>query len=170
MGACCTKSDQVDKEKDLTTLSFSKLPDFTMANTNTKAKVVSVYDADTIRVVFEFRGEWCKKPMRIHGIDAPEIKPPRSIPDRELHMEAGRLARDVVSKWILGRVVTIHLEKEDKYGRALGSITMGNGKDLSQELIKAQLALPYGGKTKNEWTRVDLTYCISSARHLLSLS
>lgn len=175
MGTCWSKKKKKQhdvasaKLDQLKSLSFSQLPDFTMAGTKTHAKVVSVYDADTFRVVFEFRGVWCKKQLRLKGVDAPEIKPTKTTPDRELHIEAAKLARDVVSKWILGKIVLISLEKEDKYGRALGSVTLSNGHDLSDELLQKGLVLPYNGKTKTEWYRVDLTHCVASANHLLKI-
>ena len=60
---------------DLLNQSFSDLEKFTYAGLLTKAKVVDVYDGDTITIVFYHNGQPIKDSFRMLGYDSPEMKP-----------------------------------------------------------------------------------------------
>ena len=51
-----------------------KVPEFSLKNEVKKAKVVSVYDGDTIRVVFPILNKLYKWNCRITGVDTPELR------------------------------------------------------------------------------------------------
>ena len=88
-----------------------------------KAKVVSVYDADTITLDIEktidigFNTEltwkWKNRKCRLFGIDAPEMRGEERL--------KGILARDALRALILGKYITIktYKDKSGKYGRIL---------------------------------------------------
>lgn len=60
------------------------------------ARVERVYDGDTINVLtaLDNREPYYEYSLRILGIDAPELTPPRRMEHRELHVEAAKVARD----------------------------------------------------------------------------
>jgi len=95
-------------------------------------KVVSAYDADTIRVDFDLGLDvWVKKQIiRLHGINAPEL--------RGAEKEAGYAARDFLREMILGKEVVIQTfkDKKGKYGRWIGEIWL-NGVSVNKALVDA---------------------------------
>jgi micrococcal nuclease len=108
-----------------------------------KARIVSVYDGDTIRADIDLGfGIWTKnQPIRVYGIDAPE-----------LGTVAGRAARDFAIKNLLhngeaGLEVTLrtYKDRKEKYGRYLGSITLPDGTDFSGLMVSEGHAVPYFG-------------------------
>lgn len=108
------------------------------------------YDGDTCMVsipgIHPLFGDHI--PVRLLGIDTPEIKG---------HCEHEKLlaikARDF-ARVFLSEAKEVHLVKAsrgDKYFRVLGRL-VADGRDLSQSLIDAQLAVAYNGGTKTaQW-------------------
>ena len=82
-----------------------------------KAKVISVYDGDTVtcEVDLGFEIKMTIK-VRLYGIDTPEL--------RGEEREAGLVVRDIVREMILDRYVILKTmkDKTGKYGRYLGNI------------------------------------------------
>lgn len=122
------------------------------------AKVVSVYDGDTITVATRLKGEqfWLYK-LRLLGLDTPEIHPRYSTPDRARHQAAAQLVNEhLVAKIPLGSVIVVEFSKEDKYGRALGTLhttrySFGSyykNENVNRWLIDMGYALPYTGGAK----------------------
>lgn len=117
--------------------------------------VESVYDGDTIRVIFPLPqlkdSEDYLWSCRIIGIDTPEL---RGVSEKE--KEWGLRARDRVRELILDRQVTLDLGGFDKYGRLLSSVSIegarGTLQDIGQLLIDENLARPYDGTgTRMNW-------------------
>ena len=52
----------------------SSVPFFTLKGHKCRAKVVHVYDGDTVHLVFEFLGQMFKWHTRIAHVDTPELK------------------------------------------------------------------------------------------------
>ena len=52
----------------------SSVPFFTLKGNKCRAKVVHVYDGDTIHLVFEYLGHLFKWHTRIAHVDTPELK------------------------------------------------------------------------------------------------
>jgi micrococcal nuclease len=101
-----------------------------------KAKVVSVYDADTIRVHIdlgfgtEIRGLFGKGvAIRLYGINAPEI--------RGEEREQGIISRDKLRELILDKEITINTlkDKTGKYGRYLGILYTEDGTNINDWLV-----------------------------------
>ena len=84
------------------------------------AKVISVYDGDSIRVNIDMGfSTWIlNKPLRLKGINAPEV--------RGQDRAAGIAARDALRALILGEDIIIHVSKrathKGKYGRYIADI------------------------------------------------
>jgi micrococcal nuclease len=89
------------------------------------AKVVGVHDGDTITVL---QGRTQVR-IRLHGIDCPESR-----------QAFGTRAKQLTSELVFGQVVTIRPRTRDRYGRTVAEIVLPDGRDLSQELVRAGLA------------------------------
>jgi micrococcal nuclease len=98
-----------------------------------RAKVVGVYDGDTITVDIDLGlHAWIRdEKVRLARINAPEV--------RGAERGKGLAARDFLSALILGRDIIIETlqDREEKYGRYLGEVwlksdvgTYGNINDL----------------------------------------
>lgn len=115
-------------------------------------KVVSVYDGDTIKVNVS---GWPaivgnKISVRVNGIDTPEMRD-KSVKIKEL----ANLAKDFVNRKLrkAEKVELLNMQR-DKYFRILADVEI-DGNNLGELLIKAKLAKPYDGGTKDAWTIND---------------
>lgn len=106
-------------------------------------RVDSVYDGDTLRV---FTPDGRSVPVRVLGIDAPEMRAP--VPPEDLgrsdapepHAECGAVnARDLARSLLLGNSVSLQEDPEqgdkDNHGRLLRYVTLPDGKDLAEQLL-----------------------------------
>jgi len=136
-----------------------KLKDCTYANTEKfnfkdkifEAKVVKVYDGDTITAVFMVFGEFYKFSIRMDGYDSPEIK--SKNPDeekKELEKKWARASRDFLSSMIMNKIVLLKCEDYDKYGRILGRVEL-DGKDINDIMLTRGYCRAYGGGHKYDW-------------------
>lgn len=119
------------------------------------AKVLEVYDGDTITVGFRFNGGYWRSSVRLYGIDAPELRPRkanRSIESLNQERKAAILARDFLSDMILDKIVEVHVSPKntDKYGRLLGAVFIKN-KNVSELMLEHEHARRYFGKNKIEY-------------------
>ena len=112
-----------------------------------RAKVISVYDADTMRVDIDLGfGVWLKnQSLRWLGIDAWEV--------RGEEREDGLVARDRVRELILDKEVILKTYKDSKgkYGRWLAEVYTSSTvlleweNSINQQLINEGHAEPYAG-------------------------
>ena len=82
--------------------------------------------------------------VRIFGINAPEVHS-KDIGEKARGIAAKTFAESLAPD---GSVVIVRSAKEhgqDKYGRWLASILLGNGKDFAVEMTMAGHALPWDG-------------------------
>ena len=110
-----------------------------------QAKVVDVYDGDTIKVVFPVQGKLYKFNCRIQHVDTPEIRT-----RNKLEKKYALKVRDHLREKILGKIVNIVCDDFDKYGRLLIDIKIEN-KLISEWLIANDYAFEYDGGTKKSW-------------------
>ena len=108
-----------------------------------QAKIVYVYDGDTVHVVFKVFGTYYRWNCRICGVDTPEIR----TKNKE-EKEKGIKVRDELRTRLQDKIVTIKCYEFDKYGRLLIDVYMDDGGLLSQWLIKNQYGYAYHGGTK----------------------
>ena len=87
-------------------------------------RVIDVYDGDTITVIFEHFGKINKWKVRLYGINTPELRPSRSLENRDEIIDNARKARDFLKSLIMNPNQLIYLEcKEfDSFGRILANI------------------------------------------------
>jgi micrococcal nuclease len=110
-----------------------------------KAKVVSIYDGDSLRLDIDlgFKIVMQNQRGRLLGIDTPEL--------RGDERESGLVARDYMRDLLLGKEVIITTIKDSygKYGRWLIEVflpdeTQESGfLDVNKHLISEGLAVPY---------------------------
>lgn len=151
--------------QELMTYSFDELNKFTFNGLMTKAKIVDVYDGDTVTLVFYFNNIPIKDSFRMFGYDAPELKPLKTIPHRELHIRAGQFVRDFLKQKILGQVVWVKFCQEEKYGRLMGFLYMVNPdqssvfneeNNINEFVISKGYGKPYEGGHKSEFSEHEL--------------
>ncbi|WP_412053226.1 thermonuclease family protein [Pokkaliibacter plantistimulans] len=112
------------------------------------SEVTSIYDADTFTVNIQnwpgIVGE--RVPVRVYGIDAPEIKGqcPR---EKNLAQQAKQVTVAALRR---ARVIELRHLQRDKYFRILADVYIDNVK-LADLLINKRLAYPYFGETKQKW-------------------
>lgn len=88
-----------------------------------RAKVIKVYDGDTIKVILNGRVE----KVRLIGIDCPER-------DEKGYWQALNFTkRALLHKKV---IIEYDQEKRDRYGRLLAYIFLENGKFINEEILK----------------------------------
>lgn len=129
------------------------------------AKVVDVYDGDTVKVVFPIHNNFYRWNCRLINVDTPELRTKCKI-----QKKYGYKVRDALRKKILNKIILIHCNEFDKYGRLLINIydnieskLIQNGggniqvelnekESINQWLIDNKYAFYYDGGTKNNWS------------------
>ena len=113
-----------------------------------EAKVESVYDGDSIRIMFPFNNTMYKWNCRLNGIDTPEI---RTKCDTE--KSYGILVRDELRKMINKKVINVVCHQLDKYGRLLITVFTKEGDlNINDWLIEKGYAFKYDGGKKKSWS------------------
>ncbi len=115
-----------------------------------KVSLASVYDGDTFRVHLACKyGVFCKTiPIRVRGVDCPEIKG-GSAETKALAKQAKAFTKNFLKS---GKILLRNCGR-DKYFRLLCDVKV-NGKNLGEELIKADHAVPYDGGTKTPFNPI----------------
>ena len=117
--------------------------ELSLENQEVIGKVVSVYDGDTIKVVFLLADKLYKWNCRLDGVDTPELRT-----RNDLEKELGYRVRDKLREKILNKIVKIKCGEFDKYGRILVKVYKKNI-DINQWMIDQGHGYPYyGGKKK----------------------
>ena len=106
-----------------------------------KAKVIDVYDGDTVRLEVQlgfgltWRGVDNKGlKIRLFGINTPEV--------RGKERPEGLISRDRLREQILGKHITLKTirDKTGKYGRYLGVLIKEDGTNMNEWLVSEGLA------------------------------
>lgn len=119
---------------------------FSLKGYKTDAKVVKVYDGDTIHVVFHYFDKFYKWTCRISHVDTPELR----TKDLE-EKKKGYEARDKLRELIFEKTVQLTCQDFDKYGRLLVEIEI-EGVKVDEWLIQNGYAKKYEGGTKEKWS------------------
>jgi endonuclease YncB( thermonuclease family) len=136
-------------ESELAECSLGSCPKFAVSG-EFFAKVVKVYDGDTITVAMKPFSELGVRQfqVRMHGYDSPEIRPPRSAVGRERTIERAREARDALAAMILDEIVLLEvLPENDKYGRLLCKVRH-RGVVVNDAMVKNGHGYEYFGGAK----------------------
>jgi len=123
MGLCCSDTSSTpDDSPPSPPTGPQPVSRFSLCNEVCWAKVVDVYDGDTITVhMLSSIGlhEW---KVRMADYDAPELKPSLKLPDRDLHVQHGYTCRRILRRLLLNHEVLVYCGGWDKYGRLLGTV------------------------------------------------
>ncbi len=108
--------------------------------------VASVYDGDTFKINLNCSlAVYCEKvPVRVRGVDCPEIKG-----KTEKEKRLAQKAKEFTKNFLADGPVTLTDCGRDKYFRLLCDVTNNTGKDLAEELIKHNLGYAYNGGKKS---------------------
>ena len=130
---------------DWSSVTYDNTPEFSLKGFNFNAKVLSVYDGDTVKVAFPFNGVMYRWNCRLEGVDTPELRT-TNLKEKQFGYEV----RDLLRAKILDKVVYVKCGEFDKYGRLLIYISL-DGEQINQWLIDNEYAFSYDGGTKKEW-------------------
>jgi micrococcal nuclease len=111
-------------------------------------KIDKVVDGDTVDVFIDLGfSVWHKERIRLTGIDTAEKNTP-----------LGKALKKFLIDNLEGKLVRLQVSKPDKYGRYLGTVFLKDSTvSINDQLIKANLAKPYGGDSKvGLWTAEEL--------------
>jgi endonuclease YncB( thermonuclease family) len=141
-------------------------PNFSLAGLSTHARVVSIYDGDSMTCIIPVFGQFCKFSIRLYGIDTCEIRSKRPE-NKELAIKARNRLIDLVTQdaapssletkkeidaFLDANVYLVHLHcrQSDKYGRILAEVHKDSSEkfSFSDILIQERLAYEYKGDTK----------------------
>jgi endonuclease YncB( thermonuclease family) len=119
----------------------------------TKAKVLGVYDGDTITIAAYYADAYRKFNLRIYGIDCAELKG-----GTEETKKQARMAKKYVTDTLLNRIVTVEIlnnrldmdgkKIHDKFGRLIGKVYDQQNCNIAGTLVNMGLAKEYYGGTK----------------------
>jgi len=136
--------------------------DFSYEGLVVNGRVVSVYDGDTLRIVFRYKGELQQHNCRMLGYDSPEMKPPIQNKNRELEKNAALLAKAALEKLVnqTRSYVKVECHGFDKYGRILVVLYSRNRcwcgtnfkeYNINKYMIENGFGVPYDGGTKSSF-------------------
>lgn len=114
----------------------------------TVARVLDVYDGDTVTLGFCLKGELVTFKGRLMGIDTPELR------SKDPHEKALALnAKNVLVNLILGKQVHVLFAGNDKFGgRALVHLYTEKWQSVSQHMLTMAPCQAYDGGTKKPWS------------------
>lgn len=159
-------------DKDTAIQTFQRagtsVPEFSLKGQEMWARVVSVYDGDTMTVILPMAGSVYKYSLRMNGIDTCEIKS-----KLEENKRKAIQARNTVLSWVMPtasiqateayakkdieemllkdiHLVYIRCDSFDKYGRLLADVyaSPSDTTSFSDKLVELKLAYRYYGETK----------------------
>jgi micrococcal nuclease len=147
---CCQKKEEIDIQVVVPTkvllcdeIKWEDTEPFVFPVT--EARVIKVYDADTITIAAKLPYETSslyRISVRLKGIDAPEIKG-SSAEEKTMALEA----KEFLISMVLNKTVRLENKENEKYGRLLADVFLGNI-HINDLLLKERFAIPYDGGTK----------------------
>ena len=111
-----------ESDEELLAATDKSVPLHSMDGIKSKAKVVGVYDGDSITIVMKYNNKLDKFKIRMTGYDAPEMRPAKTSKNKEAEVEQAKAAKELLKEKILDKIVMLHCHEFDKYGRLLGTV------------------------------------------------
>jgi micrococcal nuclease len=103
-------------------------------------KVVSIADGDTFTILVNNQ----QIKIRLHGIDCPEKG-----------QDFSNVAKEFLSGYVFGKIVTVQDMETDRYGRTIGNVSV-DGINVNEKLLEAGLAWHYKTYDKNPgWAKLE---------------
>ncbi len=145
----CTESEEIINQLQK---CDKKTPKFTLEGEIRLCKVVDIYDGDTCRVVFNHNNHINKWNIRMTGYDTPEMRPSKSLPNRD-EIKAKAIESKMYLKSLImneNQLVYLKCGTFDKYGRLLGEMYINKEDTVSvnQQMIDNKYGYEYHGGTK----------------------
>lgn len=147
MGSCFAKTNNNTCEFELNPSVNIPTLEQCVEYIPTSGYVVSVYDGDTFTLAVwnQEIQKWTKWPVRVAGIDCPELRT-KNTNEKTIALKAKAFVESVILK----KHVQLKNVSREKYGRILADIHIENHKkSLNQMLIERRLAVAYDGGTKH---------------------
>lgn len=136
---------------------------FSLSGRIVRARVVSIYDGDTITAIIELHpGYFCQFKFRMNGIDTPEIRSENKAMalkarDRVIYLITGQdvslFSHKTIKEFLNSNYFTVYIKcyHFEKYGRVLADVYTTPDtemtKSINQILLEEGWAKPYfGGK------------------------
>ena len=138
----------------MTMKDLNAIPRFSFKGRQIMARVESVYDGDTITIAMVHDNRLYRFPLRMYGYDSPEMKPPLKDPNRDIVKAAAIVARDKLADRVLGATVRVEFTGDDKYGRLLGNVFMGQ-ECINTWMIREGYGVEYFGGTKQPFIKTS---------------
>ena len=150
--------------KELQNVKLNQFPKYRLTGEYV-AKVVKVYDGDTITVVFKTgkKDPFYQWSVRMYGYDSPELRPSKKkdysesrFKDRNDEVYYAKQARDHLAELVLDKLVLLQIipNEDDKFGRLLCNVfhyPIQNEKNcVNAEMINAGHGYEYFGGTKRD--------------------
>lgn len=142
-------------------LIYDDVPYFNFDKVNMKAKVLRIYDGDTIICAFEYNNKYYKHKFRLRGIDTPEIKDGSmdafearntliklitscniDINDKSSYQKINNLLKTN------NKYISINCFEYDKYGRILADIYVEDNNSNEQTLTNVNEYMLRNGLAK----------------------
>ena len=133
-------------EQSLENQTLENTPLFSLDGTVVPAKVVKVYDGDTVHIVFSLFGKFVRFVCRIAHIDAPELRS-----KNENEKAKAQEVKAMLTSMLLDKIMTVTCQKFDKFGRLLIEVDLPEGEKLHKWMIANKHVNPYEGGTKQKW-------------------
>ncbi len=158
---CCHSDCLVDSA--LEDIDIEKISPFYKGK-RIRARCIDVYDGDTFTVVHFIGHVPVEISIRIHGINAAEMKQPKDLPEEVRQREKAKAerAKAYLEEMILNKIITIQcIEKRNgkgKFGRPLAKVEVRiPGKwcfsktiNIAEQMLKKGLAEAYDGRKKKK--------------------
>lgn len=149
----------MNEEQKTILLKCVKSPhDTTFKGLETFAKCVDMHDGDTCRLKFFYRNEITQCPVRLLGIDTPELMPKKAGRTKESlkkeKMEALKAKNELSLLMGESKLVYVKFEEYDKYGRPLVTLYTSENtteKSINQIMIEKGYGVSYDGGHKQNF-------------------
>jgi endonuclease YncB( thermonuclease family) len=161
MGICVSSEYPTLSKNDYTILSnstYENTPEYKLKNIQTYAKVVKIYDGDTVHLAIIVNGEKRRICCRLAHIDTAEMKS-KNLEEKLFAVAAKNRLIDLVNN----KLVYVNIIDTGKFGRYLGEIYKSKedyekeNKSFNQILLDEGFAYLYEGGKKmefNEWRKL----------------
>jgi len=148
LSRCCCCYYYINIDDELSKATFKNTPKFVPEFK--KGFVIKVFDGDSVTIGAELQKKIYKFSVRLARIDCPELKGCQNNNEKI----CAKVARDRLKELILNKMVKIDVKCIEKYGRLLAEIYIDNI-NISDYLLKENLAIKYDGGSKNESKSTD---------------
>lgn len=110
-----------------------------------RAKILRVIDGDTVVAAIKHRGVYNKYRIRLYGINAPEMKPPKNAANRDEIIIAAKRSTAYLTDITLNRIKYCQITGCDNFGRLLAELYHDSKKrrSINQEMIDQGYAVVY---------------------------